>query len=182
MNVAEAGLLLAKVAGYDNRTVGDANILAWAEALSDVDLGDALAAVAAHFRESTDWLMPVHVRRGAELVDRNRRRAERERLEGEAVERAIERAITQGPLQDRSADVRAFVRHVRDVLPAGNPDSLWFGRREWREARQRRERARTAEPNPYFDPAAARALAEMNAAELPAAPDDAPDPESEPTP
>lgn len=172
MNVEQAGLLLAKVAGYDNRTVGDANILAWHEALSDVDFRDALQAVAAHFRDSTDYLMPVHVRRGAEAVDRDRRRDERERLEAAEVERAI----TQGPLKDRSADVRAFVAQIRDILPPGDPDTLWYGRREWRENRERHERMRTAAPNPHYDPAAAARLAEINAA---AETNDAPDPRSE---
>lgn len=182
MNLDEAGRLLAKVAGYDNRTVGDANILAWHEALSDVDYHDALQAVAAHFRDSTDYLMPVHVRRGAEAIDRHRRRTEREALEADAAyNRAIESAHGFGPDDIRRGT--AVLARLREQLPPGEPAKLrgthWLATHASGQLRDGTRLTRStapAVPNPYYDPAAAARLLEMNAA---AAPHDAPDPRSE---
>jgi hypothetical protein len=63
MNTTEAGLLLTKASAYDQRTVGRADMEAWAEALTEADVRveDALVAVSMHFRESPDRLMPFHV-------------------------------------------------------------------------------------------------------------------------
>jgi hypothetical protein len=63
MNRAEVARLLALAAAYDRRTVGDADIAAWAAALADIPASDAENAVLRHFRESDAFLMPVHVRR-----------------------------------------------------------------------------------------------------------------------
>lgn len=180
MNVEQAGLLLAKVAGYDNRTVGDANILAWHEALSDVDFRDALQAVAAHFRGSTDYLMPVHVRRGAEAVDRDRRRTERERLEAD---QAIESAEARAFSADEVSRAAVLIAELREKLPPGDPAKLrgehWLATHAIGQLRDGTRVSRPtapAVPNPYYDPAAAARLLEMNAA---AAPHDAPEPRSE---
>lgn len=77
MTPAECARLLAKVQAYDGRNVGKADIAAWFEALAGVPLDDALAAVALHFRDSTDWIMPAHVRRMVKTVRTERRRIER---------------------------------------------------------------------------------------------------------
>lgn len=61
MNRAEAALVLAKVQAFDNRTVGETTIEAWAEALADTDFKYALAAVTKHYHEETTWMMPAHV-------------------------------------------------------------------------------------------------------------------------
>jgi hypothetical protein len=62
MTPAEVAKVLTKASAYDLRTVGQADVIAWHEALSDIELADALEAVARHFRLSTDRLMPAHVR------------------------------------------------------------------------------------------------------------------------
>jgi hypothetical protein len=77
---ADTARLLAKVQAYDGRTVGQTDVAAWYEALGDVDLAEALDAVAGHFRASTDWLMPAHIRSQVRLI-----RAERRRLDRSAV-------------------------------------------------------------------------------------------------
>lgn len=66
MNLSETALVLAKVQAFDNRTVGEATIAAWQEALAQMDVRYALAAVAEHFRTDGAWMMPVHVTRIAE--------------------------------------------------------------------------------------------------------------------
>lgn len=59
MKKSEAATILAKISAYDRRTVGEADIEAWSEALDgQVTVQDALVAVRDHFRESSDWLMP----------------------------------------------------------------------------------------------------------------------------
>lgn len=54
--------LLTTAAAYDRRKVGDADVVAWRAAIGDLDFPDALDAVVGHYTESTEWLMPAHVR------------------------------------------------------------------------------------------------------------------------
>lgn len=63
MNAAEAGMLLGTCAAIDQRTTGEADALAWQMALSDLDFADCELAVIAHYSESEQRIMPVHVRR-----------------------------------------------------------------------------------------------------------------------
>ncbi|MFD4957118.1 hypothetical protein [Microbacterium sp. NPDC058389] len=70
MNIQQTSELLARVQVIDNRRVEEATILAWHELLDDVDLPTAVEAVRLHFRESTAYLTPAHVRQN---VDRIRR-------------------------------------------------------------------------------------------------------------
>jgi hypothetical protein len=56
------GELLAFAALSDNRKVGDADILAWLRMIGDLPFEDSMAAVAGHYGESTERLMPAHVR------------------------------------------------------------------------------------------------------------------------
>lgn len=54
--------LLTCAAAYDRRTIGEADVAAWTLAIGDLPFGDAQAAIVAHYSETTDWLMPAHVR------------------------------------------------------------------------------------------------------------------------
>lgn len=149
MNIEETGALLAKAAGYDNRTVGMANVLAWHEALSDLQLDDCLQAITLHHRSSPDYLMPVHVRRHAVEVRRDRQRLELEnerRLELETY------AAVAGPLTDRSGEIQDFVHQVRDALPDGNLEALHPRQEFWRREHTAYVRQQNGEPNPHFDP------------------------------
>jgi hypothetical protein len=59
---SEVATILAKIAAYDRRTVGEADVEAWAEALDGlVTVQDAMTAVRDHFRESSEWIMPVDI-------------------------------------------------------------------------------------------------------------------------
>lgn len=55
--------LLTLAASFDRRKVGDADADAWFMAVGDLPFEDAQVAVVKHYRDSGDWLMPVHVRR-----------------------------------------------------------------------------------------------------------------------
>jgi hypothetical protein len=77
MNRSETALLLGAIAGRDRRIVGDADVLAWHEDVGDLGFEEARAAVSRHFRESTEYLMPAHIRRHVRVIrDENRRAAE----------------------------------------------------------------------------------------------------------
>jgi hypothetical protein len=74
MTPDEVANVLAKCAAYDQRTVGRMDIAAWAEALADVELVDALPAVTGHYRSTTRRAMPADIReRAAEHRDMRRR-------------------------------------------------------------------------------------------------------------
>lgn len=104
--------VLAKVAAYDQRTVGQADVLAWHEALSDVDRSAALTAVTRHYRESTDRLMPAHIRRLARTI-----RDERRRLGAKAAPRELpSRFETDAERDDRMARGVAEVQAVLNGL------------------------------------------------------------------
>lgn len=149
MNLDEASRVLAKAAGFDRRTVGQADVLAWQEALNDIPVDDALQAVTVHYRDTTDWLMPAHVRRHAATIDRDRRRAARELDEHQAIEAYRGQA---GPLTDRRAEIRDFVGQVREVLPEGDREALHPRRTAWEREHEAFQRQQGAEPNPNYDP------------------------------
>lgn len=74
MNLREAGQLLIKAQAYDNRTIGEMNIQAWAEALAEVDYTMALDAVTTHYFSTAEWIGPSHIRRHVREVELQRMR------------------------------------------------------------------------------------------------------------
>lgn len=57
MNRSDTAKLLAFCAAYDQRTIGEADVLAWYEAIEspwvpNIDLDEAKAAVTSHYRET----------------------------------------------------------------------------------------------------------------------------------
>jgi hypothetical protein len=143
MTPGDVARVLAAAAGRDNRTIGDSDVLAWHQDIGDLNFGDALEAVSLHYRETTDRLMPAHVRRLAHQLARARlgqvRAAE---LATDAVRLAIER----GPVTDRSEEVTAMVGKLREIL--GDYDRTVLRRQEW--VREERRQGPAAEPNPHF--------------------------------
>jgi hypothetical protein len=62
MNIPNATLVLQKIAAGDQRTVGEADILFWADVLPDhIELEDALKGITYYFRRSRDRIMPADV-------------------------------------------------------------------------------------------------------------------------
>jgi hypothetical protein len=74
VNRSETALLLGAIAARDQRTVGETDVLAWHEDLEDLDFADCRAAVTRHFRDSTERIMPAHIRRHVRAI-RDARRA-----------------------------------------------------------------------------------------------------------
>ena len=62
MTLEETGELLAHAALVDNRKTDPAIVIAWHSILGDLRYADCEEAVRAHYAESSDWLMPAHVR------------------------------------------------------------------------------------------------------------------------
>lgn len=64
----EAFRLLRDIAAADHRTVGETDVDVWHDCLGDIGYDDARAAVIEHFRNSTAWLMPAHVRSSVKQI------------------------------------------------------------------------------------------------------------------
>lgn len=77
MSPADVIRLLAVIATFDNRRVEDSTIAAWSSVFDSTPwtFDQCREAVIRHFRDSTDYLQPAHVIRGARIV---REEAERE--------------------------------------------------------------------------------------------------------
>jgi hypothetical protein len=103
--------LLGDIAAFDRRTLGDKDGEAWEAAVGDLPYADCRAAVVAHYRESTQWVMPAHIR---ERV--NAMRTERLRAAGD-LEAAIPPDLADRPLEYRAALTR-LKQDVMDGRPA----------------------------------------------------------------
>ena len=68
MDIQQTAQLLALIKVGDNRTVDRTVIAAWHDLVHDLPLDDALEAVRAHRRESTDYLLPAHVIGGVKRI------------------------------------------------------------------------------------------------------------------
>lgn len=121
MNATETGQLLAFAALYDNRKVGDPDIVAWLEAIGDLPYADARSAVAAHYGESTERIMPGHIRTRVKAM--RRERLERDPIAAPAPELADEpgkyREALKGEIK-RVADGFSVKRAIGE-LPSATP-------------------------------------------------------------
>lgn len=145
MNLEEAAKLLGLAAARDNRTPSNAMALAWHEDLGDLDFDVAREALRQHYRTSTDYLMPVHVRRLAEDVIREQRRAIREaREEKLGIEAA---AVDRRALKDLDPAVKAFVAEHVSKFALPDPDRHHqLALKRAREENGRPEKVQRAKP------------------------------------
>lgn len=74
MTPGDAARVLGACALYDNRTVGTADAAAWFKVIGDLDAADAIEAVTRHYADSTDRIMPAHIRRIVKQIREERRR------------------------------------------------------------------------------------------------------------
>ena len=61
MNRSQTAQVLTKIAAFDRRTIGEADVLAWHDVLEPMPFQDCMLAVTAHFTESRDWCMPSDI-------------------------------------------------------------------------------------------------------------------------
>jgi hypothetical protein len=101
--------VLAKAAAFDNRKVGEVDVLAWHEVIGRYEAGEALQAVTRHYGETRDRLMPADLIRHIKAIREDRRR----------------RAQHSAPLalpsrfeddEERSLRIKEGVAHCKDVL------------------------------------------------------------------
>lgn len=107
MNLEETARVLAWSAAFDRRTVGETDVRAWHEAVGDLDVGEALAAVTRWYRDRSDWLMPSHLREAVRLVRADRRT--------QARIAALEAAAEQAPSPAEEATRRSWADLPSDV-------------------------------------------------------------------
>jgi uncharacterized protein (DUF58 family) len=104
---SEVALLLGAATARDRRTVGETDVLAWHEDLGDLDFADAREAVSRHYRQSTDWIMPGHIRQLVRVIRDERRAA------------SAVKALPPGPFEDdpeRDERIRRNAARVRQAL------------------------------------------------------------------
>lgn len=61
MNLEEVAVVLTLIASYDQRTLGDSDVIAWHEALLDLPFDLSRGAVVQHHATSTDRIKPAHI-------------------------------------------------------------------------------------------------------------------------
>lgn len=103
--------VLAKAAAFDQRTVGQADILAWHEILHRLERSDALEAVTRHYAESRERLMPADVVRLARMAKLDRERVERLHA---APAFALPSRFESD--EERNLRIKEGVAHCKDVL------------------------------------------------------------------
>lgn len=64
--------LLNLISSTDGRNLTQQMPSAWMDIIGDLDFTDAKAAVVKHFQQSTEWLMPAHVRKGVKSMREKR--------------------------------------------------------------------------------------------------------------
>lgn len=129
MKRSEISVLLAACAARDARTVGEADVEAWFEDLGDLDFEDARQAVSQHYRESTDRIMPAHIRKLSRII-RDKRRSGRiiAALPPGKFEDDPEREKTIAKNRDRLAVMLASIAQRRSVpeedVPMSESDKI----------------------------------------------------------
>lgn len=68
MNIQETSKLLTQIQIIDNRQIGDVTVLEWHQLVGGLDFAASSEAVRIHFRESTAYLTPAHVRANVERI------------------------------------------------------------------------------------------------------------------
>lgn len=120
MDKSDVVLLLAFAGTYDYRKTGDADVEAWHLAVGDLDFEDAKAAVVAHYRSTTDRMMPAHVRQGVRVIRDERKRVEKHanRELPSPFERDINRQVR---MEAGAATVREVLAKLTSHLESKTP-------------------------------------------------------------
>lgn len=99
--------VLMKAAAFDQRTIGQADVLAWHEVIGRIDREDALTAVTRHYTESRDRIMPADVVRLVRVIREERQRPERHEVR--------ELPGRYEPDADRDARKQANLKRLRRI-------------------------------------------------------------------
>lgn len=132
MTPDEVAVVLSKASAFDQRTIGEADVMAWHEVLADIPVDDALQAVTEHYRECTTRLWPADLLRLAAQIDHRRRGA---------IRRAELAAKEPPALPVAPADPERVAKLIREVI-AGLPSTDSDRIRERAKQRAHKERGR----------------------------------------
>lgn len=159
MNLSETADLLTAMSAFDRRTIGDGDVIAWQSILPDASFEDCLEAVKQHYAESTEWMMPAHVRRSVRDMVSQREMAARHTgwapgQAGVPRDRAVPEVATgeRLALSDLPAAVADLVARVRADLPEGSREALYPRREAWEREHKAYLRTHNPEPNPHYRP------------------------------
>lgn len=162
MNLSETALMLAQMQAYDQRTVGESDVIAWHALLGDAPFEDCQEAVRRHYAEQTDRIMPAHVRRLVRDIHGEREAVARSTgwAPGQAgvpkdqavPEIADVRQSARLALSDLPAAVADLLTQVRADLPEGSRKALMPRRVAWERMYKAYLRTEHGEPNPLYKP------------------------------
>lgn len=155
MNLSETARALSLVQAFDQRTVGDADVIAWQSILPDAALADVEEAVRQHYAEQTDRIMPAHVRRLVRDIERARQVSKWAPGQHGVLREQAYPEITSGArltMADLSPDVVDLLAQLRAALPEGSREALAPRTVAWEREQRGQQRQRAAEPNPHYKP------------------------------
>lgn len=153
MNHSETARALALVQAFDQRTIGDADVIAWQGVLPDAAYADVEEAIRQHYAEQTDRIMPAHVRRVVRDIVRARQVSPW--APGQhGVPRAEAMPEVAGPVDENAItpQVRDLLQSVRAMLPEGSREALMPRTVAWEREHRAFVRTQDAEPNPLYRP------------------------------
>jgi hypothetical protein len=164
VNLTESARLLTMISSFNNRTVGEGDVIAWQSVLTDVILADAEEAVRRHYAENTEWLMPAHVRRLVRDIHRERASAATPWAPGQhGVPK--EQAYPELPhgvgiqLDELSPRVANLLLKLRAELPKVPREKLFPRETYWDRQQRGYERLQASQPNPLYRAAASATTA-----------------------
>lgn len=129
LNPDEVATLLGIAASFDNRKANEEAVVAWRVALGGISFTDARDAIAAHYAESREWIMPADIKARVRRV-RAKRIDEHPPLvpppglsdvEERAWLAAARRRIGNGEVIDCDAAYELVSGSVRELLAAATP-------------------------------------------------------------
>lgn len=153
MNLPETALMLAQMQAYDQRTVGESDVIAWQALLADAPFEDCQEAVRRHYAEQTERIMPAHVRRIVQDIVKAREVSPW--APGQyGVRREDAMVIVEVPdrlaLTDLPGPVANLVASVRAMMPEGSREALKPRTVAWEREQAAFRRQQAAEPNPLY--------------------------------
>lgn len=127
MDLRETANLLRYVNLHDKRLVDELVIRDWQDLLGDLEYSDCYQAVREHRMNSTEYLLPVHIRRGAKRFAEARRRAQADQHPAiESGPAAFQRSPEQqAEVQQNIARMRQVIAEVTGGKPMPEADDRW---------------------------------------------------------
>lgn len=160
MNLPETANLLTSMSAYDQRTIGESDVIAWQAVLSDAPFEDCVEAVKRHYAEQTDRMMPAHVRRLVRDIRREREMAARATgwapgQAGVPKDQAMPE-LTRDAMDDMIArmpsEMRAFLEDLAVKRGIKGPETLHPRQAYWEQEHKAFLRSQGGEPNPLYKP------------------------------